>query len=481
MLLLAILFPGISLILNGRIIGGLFAIILQIIACLTFVLFGLGFLLWLILAIWAINARNNVKTERKLEKMESRILEKQHILNEEKQKYSTEQSTQTINPKLETESAFILFVRFLGRNYKTILKFGLPIIFILIITKVIYSFTSPDFSDPLAVLKETEKLWRENDLKTYYKYLTEKSQNTYNSYDDFLKKRTMSASQLKNYQSISNSYKEVAISNFKYYKCFQITSKAIKGKDTFTYIYNRILFNENGKWKRVETDEINNKALSYFEKGDFRKAQELYYSALEINPLSIIARNQLVWCYMRGAEPQSTWVDTAAYHLNFLLKTDSTDETTYNTIGTYYTNLKEYKKAVQYVILAIKYSKDSSAIANYYSNAAQDAENYSVSTAKKYLGKSLEYNKQSSFAWQTYGDLLYSEGKYSEADEKYKKAIELVEIDKNIDNFTLINLYGYYVMNCKKLGYKDKAEEYILKCIRVYPDKSHPIFKQLNL
>lgn len=78
MLLLALVLPGVSMIINGRIISGIIALILQVIACFTFLVFGIGFILWLIIAIWAVNVRSSVKTERKLKKMEKRIMNSQN-------------------------------------------------------------------------------------------------------------------------------------------------------------------------------------------------------------------------------------------------------------------------------------------------------------------------------------------------------------------------------------------------------------------
>jgi len=37
----------------------------------------------------------------------------------------------------------------------------------LAVIRIVYSFFTPDFSDPLTVMKRTEELWRKNDFKTY--------------------------------------------------------------------------------------------------------------------------------------------------------------------------------------------------------------------------------------------------------------------------------------------------------------------------
>ena len=65
MILLAILVPGLSFLLRGKIIQGIIAIILQIIAVFTFLVFGLGFFLWLGTAIWAVISYNNGKAEKR--------------------------------------------------------------------------------------------------------------------------------------------------------------------------------------------------------------------------------------------------------------------------------------------------------------------------------------------------------------------------------------------------------------------------------
>jgi hypothetical protein len=73
MLLLAIIIPGLSMLLNGRIISGLIAIILQVVAIFTSALFGVGIVLWILLVIWAVNVRSNVKNNRKLQEIEKKI------------------------------------------------------------------------------------------------------------------------------------------------------------------------------------------------------------------------------------------------------------------------------------------------------------------------------------------------------------------------------------------------------------------------
>jgi len=65
MILLAIFLPGLSFLLRGKIIQGVIAILLQIIAFFTFLIFGLGFFLWLATAIWAVISYNNGKAEKR--------------------------------------------------------------------------------------------------------------------------------------------------------------------------------------------------------------------------------------------------------------------------------------------------------------------------------------------------------------------------------------------------------------------------------
>lgn len=65
MILIAILLPGLSFLLRGKLISALAAIVLQIIAVFTFLLFGIGFMLWLILAIWAVMSYQNAQASRR--------------------------------------------------------------------------------------------------------------------------------------------------------------------------------------------------------------------------------------------------------------------------------------------------------------------------------------------------------------------------------------------------------------------------------
>jgi membrane protein implicated in regulation of membrane protease activity len=69
MILIAILFPGLSFLLRGKIISAIMAIILQVIAVFFFLVFGIGALLWIILAIWAIASYNEAKKEKRHKQM----------------------------------------------------------------------------------------------------------------------------------------------------------------------------------------------------------------------------------------------------------------------------------------------------------------------------------------------------------------------------------------------------------------------------
>lgn len=489
MLLLAIVLPGVSMLMNGRIISGIIAIVLQIIACLTFLMFGIGFLLWLILAIWAVNSRSKAKTKRRLRAMENTITNpntKKQFVQEPKitvkeetpKQIPTDKIEKTIEPRAELNKEEVI-----KKPIKLIpILITASSIVLIVLSYFIYSkYFTIDFSDPLKVLKATEKQWRENDLNNYYNCLTEKSQQTYKSYEEFIKLKTIPDSILNTYKTISIDYEEILLPSLENYCRFKITTKAIEKTDTTTNSKYRTLYNENGRWKMAWNKELVKEASFNYQQGDFTKAAKLYNSAVAIDPFSITARTQIVWSYIRDEERPKFWQDTSIYHLNFLLELDSTDSDIYQTIGAYYSYLSENKKAVQYFLLAAKYSNDSNALANFYSNAAQNARNYSTTEATTYLEKSLIYNNNSLFAWQTYGDILYINQNYSDAKDKYLKAIELTSIDTNNDNHTLINLYGRYAITCKKLGLNEQAEEYILKCIRVYPDKKHPIFKELNL
>jgi hypothetical protein len=61
-MLLALTLPWLSFLLRGKILSGIFCLILQ---C---TLIG-----WLPAALWAINSRSNAKTDKKLKQMENRL------------------------------------------------------------------------------------------------------------------------------------------------------------------------------------------------------------------------------------------------------------------------------------------------------------------------------------------------------------------------------------------------------------------------
>lgn len=422
------------------------------------------------LATLALQKRKEVEEEQKRE-----IEAKKEIITE-KQPLKEE-----LPKQVKKDSPFLPILKYLSTNRNNIVKICLPIIVIVVFIKLAMSFFGPDFSDPNKVIEKTEQLWRKGDFKTYYKYLSEKSKSTYKSYDDYFEIRSIPDSTLNTIKQISIEINEIVMTDFENFKRFEIKAIDQDKNEIDTSTYYRTVFNENGKWKLVWNKELLKKANELSQKGDFAKSAEICNEAISLDPFSVIARTQLVWCYLRDAERPDYWEDSTIYHLNFVLKLDSTNGDVFNTIGAYYSNKNENKKAVNNFLWAAEYYKDSSSIANSYSNASQNAKNYNVTLAEQYLEKSLAYNEKSRFAWQTFGDLLYSNQKYSTAKEKYLNAIKLVEKDNNLDNHTLISLYGQYALTCRKLGLKEEAEEYILKCIRVYPDKKHPVFKELNL
>lgn len=65
MIILAIICPGLSFLLRGKILSAIVAIILQVVAVLTSLLFGAGFFLWLILAIWGVVSYLQGKADRR--------------------------------------------------------------------------------------------------------------------------------------------------------------------------------------------------------------------------------------------------------------------------------------------------------------------------------------------------------------------------------------------------------------------------------
>jgi len=77
MIVIAFLFPGLSFILRGKILNAIIAFVLQIAAIPLIIFFGSGFLLWLILAIWAINSLNSEKTAKAMKNLEKKMIANQ--------------------------------------------------------------------------------------------------------------------------------------------------------------------------------------------------------------------------------------------------------------------------------------------------------------------------------------------------------------------------------------------------------------------
>ncbi len=76
MILIAIIFPGLSFILRGKLLSGIVAILLQVFAFLTSFLFGLGFIVWVILAAWAVVSYFQGKADRRNEALINAIKNK---------------------------------------------------------------------------------------------------------------------------------------------------------------------------------------------------------------------------------------------------------------------------------------------------------------------------------------------------------------------------------------------------------------------
>lgn len=66
MFLISLICPGLTFLLDGKIISAIFAVIFQIIAILTFLLFGVGIVIWIILVIWATSSHSKYKTDKKI-------------------------------------------------------------------------------------------------------------------------------------------------------------------------------------------------------------------------------------------------------------------------------------------------------------------------------------------------------------------------------------------------------------------------------
>lgn len=73
MILIAILVPGLSFLLRGKIFSALIAIVLQIIAIIASLAAGLGLFLWLALAVWAVMSYNNQKSDERINKLKGKL------------------------------------------------------------------------------------------------------------------------------------------------------------------------------------------------------------------------------------------------------------------------------------------------------------------------------------------------------------------------------------------------------------------------
>jgi hypothetical protein len=65
MVLIAIICPGLSFLLRGKLFSAILAFILQVFAFCTAIVFGLGFYVWLVTAIWAVLSYTQARADRR--------------------------------------------------------------------------------------------------------------------------------------------------------------------------------------------------------------------------------------------------------------------------------------------------------------------------------------------------------------------------------------------------------------------------------
>ena len=66
MILIAILAPWLSFLLRGKFLSAFVAFVVELIAAFSFIFFGLSFfVVWAILAIWAVTSYNNAKADKR--------------------------------------------------------------------------------------------------------------------------------------------------------------------------------------------------------------------------------------------------------------------------------------------------------------------------------------------------------------------------------------------------------------------------------
>ena len=127
MIFIALICPGLSFLLRGKILSGLIAIILQVVAFLTFIFAGFGFVLWLILAIWAIISNNNDKAERR----HIELIETVQSLN----------STTPIDLRSRNEKAFVIVGNNLVQAYNNNKSFYTFLIIIILVFIILFVYS----------------------------------------------------------------------------------------------------------------------------------------------------------------------------------------------------------------------------------------------------------------------------------------------------------------------------------------------------
>mgnify|MGYP003867549139 CR=1 FL=1 len=354
------------------------------------------------------------------------------------------------------------------------------LIILLVSLPVLQICTKLDESNPEDVLNKYLELKNDRDFKAAYELISSSSQEfaTPGEYVKYYEKPDSLLSK----KILVISVTEIdADKNSPSYKRFKMKGQEISTKnDTVNYLHYFTLKNEDSRWRIVWDNIIAQQASESYNKGDYDGAIKLLETATNLNPFDADAFEKIGWCYTRDETKEyEVRKDKIMTNFKYALSLEPDDANHYNSMAGYYSFINmpdlaidSYNKGIDLALSKNeKYSMYANLSACYVAKKETDM-------AIEYLEKAIDCYADSPFAWYKYGNLLYDQGKYEGAKEKYEMALSLPAMENGLQS----GLFYYYSKLCLKQYEYQKSKEYILKAIEMDPNNEsyHDLYQRIN-
>ncbi len=196
----------------------------------------------------------------------------------------------------------------------------------------------------------------------------------------------------------------------------------------------------------------------YYNQKDYTKAEEYFFKAIEIDPDYVHPYYNLGNIY----DIQKDYTKAEEYYQKTIEK-DPEYAHAFNNLGNIYANQKDYTKAEEHYFKTIEIDPDHSLTYNNLGNIYYDNKDYTK--AEEYYLKAIEKDPDYAYPYNGLGIIYYNQKDYTKAEEYYVKAIEL---GPDADS-PLFNLGLLYYLNIEPREL-EKAKEYFLEYIYLTKD-----------